>query len=130
MKHDQIWYWERRTASASALTDAEKNEVKVDYEEITGRNWTEDFSVTCPNCFRDAITIILAKMKQNNNQDAGGYVLKSGVVFKYKGKTITHQNITAAAAEWFIKQDLNNRDKFWELAKDYDSYDPNYKENE
>lgn len=130
MIHTPEWYSERKAATAASLTSSERAEVESDFEEITGRKWADSFSPTCPNCIRDAITIILAKMKQNNNQDTGGYVLKAGVVFKYKGKIITHTNITAKAAEWYIKQDLNNRDKFHELAKDYDSYDPNYKDEE
>lgn len=55
-------------------------------------------------------------------QDNGGYQLKSGVAFRYKGKIYTRDNITAPAAEWYIKQDLKHRDDFITLAKDYDTY--------
>ncbi len=56
------------------------------------------------------------------NRDTGGYILKRGVVFRYKGKFVTTDNLTKEAAEWYIKQNLNNRDKFVELGRDYDSY--------
>lgn len=52
-----------------------------------------------------------------------GYILKSGAVFKYKGKIITNDNLTAEAAEWYISQDIDNRNQFVELARDYDEYE-------
>lgn len=54
--------------------------------------------------------------------DNGGYELMRGYSFRYKGKIYDCRNITKEAAEWWIKQDLNNRDKFETLGKDYDSY--------
>lgn len=57
--------------------------------------------------------------KENN----GGYVLKRGVVFTYRGKLYSALNVTAEAAEWYIKQDLNHRSDFEVLAKDYESYE-------
>lgn len=57
--------------------------------------------------------------KYNNS----GYILKRGVAFRYKGSIITRHNLTKEAAEWFISQDINNRDKFEELANDWDSYE-------
>lgn len=55
--------------------------------------------------------------------DNGGYILRKGVAFRYKGTIYTDLNLTADAAEWYIKQDLRHRDDFIELAKDYDSYE-------
>lgn len=57
--------------------------------------------------------------------DNGGYELLRGYSFRYKGKVYDCRNITQEAAEWWIKQDLNNRDKFETLGKDYDSYAEN-----
>lgn len=60
-----------------------------------------------------------------NKQENGGYILRRGVAFRYKGKIYTANNITADAAEWWIRQDLTHRDDFETLAKDYDAYDTN-----
>ena len=125
MNLTQEWYNERLAELSASLSLFERDSIRADYEEISGRAWEESFSPNCPNCYRDAILIINAKIRNMSNEKSGGYVLKSGIVFKYKGKTITHLNITAEAAEWFIKQDLRNRDKFVELANDYDSYEQN-----
>ena len=117
------WYSERLAELSAPLSVLEKYAVRADYEEVSGRLWEESFSLNCPNCYRDSILIINAKLRNmSNKENSGGYVLKAGIVFRYKGKTITHTNITKEAAEWYINQDINNRDKFLELAKDYDSY--------
>lgn len=58
-----------------------------------------------------------------NKQENGGYILKRGIAFRYKGKVYTADNITAPAAEWYIAQDLKHRDDFEALAKDYDEYE-------
>ena len=66
-----------------------------------------------------------------NKQENGGYILKRGIAFRYKGKVYTADNITAPAAEWYIAQDLKHRDDFEALAKDYDEYEtgsPKHKE--
>ena len=57
-----------------------------------------------------------------SKRDNGGYRLKAGVAFRYRGIIYTRDNITAPAAEWYIKQDLKHRDDFITLAKEYDSY--------
>lgn len=59
-------------------------------------------------------------MDKKNN---GGYELKAGIAFRYKGKVYNRINITAEAAEWWIRQDLKHRDDFVTLAKDYDEYE-------
>lgn len=87
--------------------------------ELTNKEFFASFNQTCPNCYNDAILMILSTM---NRVDSGGYELKSGVTFRYKGKVYTRLNITPQAAEWYIKQDLSHRDDFISLAKDYDSY--------
>lgn len=125
MELSPIWYNERLADNSAPLTLLEEQCVRADYETVTGRLWSESFSVNCPNCYRDAITLICLKMKQNENKDSGGYVLKPGIVFKYKGKLVSSRSITKDAAEWYIKQDINNRDKFMELGRDYDSYEQN-----
>ena len=56
-------------------------------------------------------------------EENGGYILKKGVAFRYKGKIYTDLNLTAEAAEGYIRQDLKHRDDFIELARDYDSYE-------
>uniref|UniRef100_UPI00405787B5 hypothetical protein n=1 Tax=Alistipes sp. TaxID=1872444 RepID=UPI00405787B5 len=122
MRRSEFWYRERASEGFAPLSVIDKEAIKADYKEVFGRYFSDDFSEGCPNCYQDATILILRKIMAQKNIDAGGYVLKNGVVFKYKGKIITHLNITAAAAEWYIKQNLNNRDKFEELAKDYDSY--------
>lgn len=115
------WYYER-FQSADFLTNAEQEAVRADYEAIMGASFVNSFRPDCPNRYHDAITQILLKMKQAQNTERGGYLLKTGIVFKYKGKIITNSNLTAAAAEWYIAQDINHRDDFEELGKDYDSF--------
>lgn len=58
-----------------------------------------------------------------NKAENGGYILKKGVAFRYKGKIYTDLNLTAEAAEGYIRQDLKHREDFIELARDYDSYE-------
>lgn len=115
------WYHER-FRSADSLTIAEQEAVRADYEAIAGVSFANSFRPDCPNRYHDAITQILLKMKQTQTNDRGGYLLKTGVVFKYKGKIITNSNLTAAAAEWYIAQNIERRDDFEELGKDYDSF--------
>lgn len=116
--HTEEWYLTRNVA---ALTAAERTTIEEEFREVTGNAFAESFSLNCPDRYRDAITIILKTMK--NEKGAEGYVLKAGIVFKYKGRWITCDNITSAAAEWWIEQDLQHRDDFHELARDYDSYE-------
>lgn len=118
------WYQER--ARKPSLTDTEKNIIRDDWEQLTGKKFILSFNMQCPNCYRDSVILILRAMGKEDN---GGYVLKSGIVFRYQGKIYTKDNITAKAAEWFIGQDLSNRDKFIVLARDYDSYDKKDKSN-
>ena len=111
--------WYREAALKPSLSEAEKAVIRKDWEKLTGKNFTASFSTRCPNCYHDAATIILRTMSKRDN---GGYQLKAGVAFRYRGIIYTRDNITAPAAEWYIKQDLKHRDDFITLAKDYDSY--------
>lgn len=112
------WYRERVTALS--LSEADKAVIRSDWEEATGKDFAASFNARCPNCHHDAAILILRTM---NKQDNGGYILKRGVAFRYKGKVYSAGNITAAAAEWYIGQDLKHRDDFEALAKDYDEYE-------
>lgn len=112
--------WYRERAVAPSLSEADKATIRNDWKQSTGKEFTASFNARCPNCYHDAALIILHRMDKKEN---GGYILKRGVAFKYKGKVYTTHNITAAAAEWYIAQDLNHRDDFEELAKDYDEYE-------
>lgn len=114
----QEWYRER--VSAPSLSDADKSVIRADWKQATGKNFTASFNARCPNCHHDAAILILRTM---NKQENGGYILKRGVAFRYKGKVYTADNITAPAAEWYISQDLKHRDDFEVLAKDYDEYE-------
>ena len=112
--------WYREKASSPSLSEAEKATIRRDWEKLMGKNFTASFSAHCPNCYHDAAILILRTM---NKQENGGYILKRGVAFRYKGKVYTADNITAPAAEWYIAQDLTRRDDFEVLAKDYDEYE-------
>lgn len=111
--------WYREKALAPSLSEADKEAIRRDWRRLTGSDFTASFNALCPNCYHDAATLILHTMSKRDN---GGYRLKAGVAFRYKGKVYTRDNITAPAAEWYIKQDLTHRDDFLALAKDYDSY--------
>lgn len=111
--------WYRDRAYSPTLSVADKATIRQDWEDIKGVAFSASFNVKCPNCYHDAVILILRTMEKKDN---GGYVLKRGKAFKYKGKVYTSQNITSEAAEWWIKQDLKHRDDFLELGKDYDIY--------
>lgn len=112
--------WYREKASANSLTYSDKTIIKADWKQLNGTDFSSSFNDKCHNCYHDAIILILRAM---NKQETGGYILKKGVVFKYKGKLYTSSNITSQAAEWYIAQDLNHRNDFDVLAKDYDEYE-------
>jgi len=114
------WYEEKLREAFLTISDQET--IRAQYQTVTGESFEVSFRPNCPNRFRDAITLILVKMKQEQNTSRGGYLLKQGVVFKYKGKIITNVNLTAASAEWYIAQNLDHRDDFEELGRDYDSF--------
>lgn len=111
--------WYRAKALWPSLAEAEKAAIRDDWREITGKEFSASFNPRCQNCYHDAAILILRAM---NKQDNGGYELLPGIAFKFKGKVITQHNITPEAAEYWIRQDLKNRDFFINLAKDYDSY--------
>lgn len=111
--------WYREKVLQPSLSEADKAAIRGDWEILTGKDFTASFNARCPNCYHDAATLILHTMSKRDN---GGYQLKAGVAFRYKGKIYTRDNITAPAAEWYIKQNPTHRDDFLALAKDYDSY--------
>lgn len=117
----EAWYRER--VPKALLTEDDKAAIRRDWDAHMGRSFTASFAAHCPNRYHDAATLILRHMA--TQKDSGGYVLRRGVAFRYKGKIYTADNITADAAEWWIRQDLMHRDDFETLAKDYDAYDTN-----
>lgn len=117
----EAWYRER--VPKASLTEEEQAMIRRDWDAHMGRSFTASFAAHCPNRYHDAATLILRHMA--TQKESGGYVLRRGVAFRYKGKIYTANNITAAAAEWWIGQDLMHRDDFETLAKDYDAYDTN-----
>lgn len=116
--HTRDWY--KAISSKTMLTDDEKAIIRAEWEELTGRTFGSSFNPSCKNCYNDAIILIHRKMNKAEN---GGYILKKGVAFRYKGKIYTDLNLTAEAAEGYIRQDLKHREDFIELARDYDSYE-------
>ena len=116
----QPYDWYKELSRKTILSDEEKKIIRADWEEQTGRPFGSSFNPSCKNCYNDAIHLIRRFMSKADN---GGYILRKGVAFRYKGTIYTDLNLTADAAEWYIKQDLRHRDDFIELAKDYDSYE-------
>lgn len=112
--------WYKALSSKTYLSDEEKEVIRAEWEELTGRSFGSSFNPSCKNCYNDAINLIRIRMSKS---DAGGYILKKGVAFRFKGKIYTDQNLTAEAAEGYIRQDIKHRDSFIELAHDYDSYE-------
>jgi hypothetical protein len=100
----------RELAACKAMTEADKELIERVYEEVFRHPLSLDFVATCPNKYNDAAAAIASYYRRHE----GGcdYVLKRGVVFKYKGRIITTQNLTNESAEWFISQDERNKDKF------------------
>lgn len=112
--------WYRDRAMRPSLTVAEKATIRQEWAKLMGSEFSASFNPGCPNCYHDAVILILRAMTKDETKSK--YELKRGVVFKYHGKVYSSRNITDEAAEWWIKQDLKHRDDFITLAKDYDSY--------
>lgn len=114
------WYRER-LPRAAALSGTDKSAIRDDWQELTGKEFNASFSPTCPNKYNDAIILILKSMKQAEKSD--GYILRKGAAFRYNGTVYTRENLTTEAAEWFLKQEPNNRRYFTKIARDYESYE-------
>lgn len=112
--------WYREKALKPSLSEADKATIRNDWRRLTGKDFTASFNARCPNCYHDAATLILRTMSKRDN---GGYQLKAGVAFRYKGKVYHRDNITASAARWYLRQDPKHRLDFIALAKDYDRND-------
>ena len=82
----------------------EKKRIESDYREVFGRPMLSDFSGRCPNRFRDAAAMIASYLRKEQKGANGGYMLKSGIVIRYRGKLYTHLNLTAAAARHHLRQ--------------------------
>lgn len=113
-----------RARDNTPLSPAEKRRIRADFESVTGREFASSFNPNCPNRYNDALINII---RMENTKKRGGYTLKRGVVINKNGKRYTNKDLTAAVAEWYIAQDLNNRGKFEHLAKEWDDYDTNSK---
>ena len=95
------WYMER-CASGTSLCMEEKKRIESDYREVFGRPMLSDFSAS-----------YLRKEQKGAN---GGYMLKSGIVIRYRGKLYTHLNLTAAAARHHLRQHPSNVHDFLRLG--------------
>lgn len=109
------WYIERCGVSAS-LCIKEKEQIETDYFEVFGRQMLTDFSGRCPSRFRDAAAMIASYLRKKQKGRNGGYMLKSGIVIRYRGKLYTHLNLTAAAARYHLKQNPANLSDFLRLG--------------
>lgn len=94
----------------------EKKRIESDYREVFGRPMLSDFSGRCPNRFRDAAAMIASYLRKEQKGANGGYMLKSGVVIRYRGKLYTHLNLTAAAARHHLRQHPSNVHDFLRLG--------------
>lgn len=101
------WYIERCSSSTSLCMD-DKAQIETDYKEVFGRIICADFNCTCPNRHHDAARMIASYLRKEQQGINGGYMLKSGIVIKYRGKIYTHLNLTAAAARYHLRQNENN----------------------
>ena len=109
------WYMER-CASGTSLCMEEKKRIESDYREVFGRPMLSDFSGRCPNRFRDAAAMIASYLRKEQKGANGGYMLKSGIVIRYRGKLYTHLNLTAAAARHHLRQHPSNVHDFLRLG--------------
>ena len=75
-----------------------------------------DFSGRCPNRFRDAAAMVASYLRKEQKGANGGYMLKSGIVFRYRGKLYTHLNLTVAAALCYLKQNPAHARDFLRLG--------------
>lgn len=98
-------------------TEHENRIIRKEYQNITGRYPDPN----CPDSCNDAFHYLINHYKLKAM--AAGYVLKPGISFRYQNKVINRHNLTAAAAEWFIGEDLENRKKFESLGKDWEEYE-------
>ena len=105
-----------RCGASTYLCLKEKERIEADYEKVFGRPMLADFSGRCPNRFRDAAAMIASYLRKERKGVNGGYMLKSGVVIRYRGKLYTHLNLTAAAARYHLEQNPANAHDFVRLA--------------
>ena len=83
----------------------EKKRIESDYREVFGRPMLSDFSA-----------MIASYLRKEQKGANGGYMLKSGVVIRYRGKLYTHLNLTAAAARHHLRQHPSNVHDFLRLG--------------
>lgn len=97
-------------AGRTALTQAQRLEIRELYERVTGRTLRR---CNCPDLYRDAVFEIYHKLK-NNGQMAqkSNYRLKNGVVIRYKGMPYTHVNLTDEVAEAYLKENPAHSSRF------------------
>ena len=105
-----------RCASSTSLCIEDKEQIESDYREVFGRPMLSDFSGRCPNRFRDAATMIASYLRKKQKNINGGYMLKAGIVIRYRGKLYTHLNLTVAAARHHLRQDPSNAHDFLRLG--------------
>lgn len=60
----------------------------------------------CPNCWADAVILILNKMRKTKKIQR--YSIVRGVAFTYNGTIYTRYNITDEAVEWWLQQNPAN----------------------
>ena len=86
----------------NALTNSDKSYIKSVYYDIM----REELKKTCNNCYEDALTLLLLKLKNNNIMTKSNYRIVNGVVLRSSTIEVamTNANITDELAEKFLKE--------------------------
>ena len=90
--------------SGGSLSKSDKASIKAEYKRIQG---TELEVKNCPNCWHDALIIIITKLSKNV------YFMKAGCVEIYDGVQYTRHNITDTVAEKIISENPDSANKFY-----------------
>lgn len=104
-----IYDWLIGRVGVSQLSLFDKQRI----EALTAKFGLPALNKRCPNCYQDAIVILLSRLRKMKKKQR--YTMSRGVAFRYKGTIYTAGNITDEAAKWWLKQNAANAKYITEL---------------
>lgn len=109
------WYMER-CASGTSLSWEEKKRIESVIGKCSGVRCFPISAAGVPTASVMRAAMIASYLRKEQKGANGGYMLKSGVVIRYRGKLYTHLNLTAAAARHHLRQHPSNVHDFLRLG--------------
>lgn len=83
--------------TSGAVSSSDKSLLKKEYLKVTGSELVT--STGCTNCYKDAVIVLLSKLRQ------GKILVSAGFVYELDGKLYGRHNITDAIALEIMKKD-------------------------